>query len=39
MILAKLFILGQERELLWSDTNYHRGIRMNGKPSTEIWVV
>jgi len=36
MTLAKLFILGQEIELLWTDMNYHREIRMNGKPATEI---
>lgn len=35
MILAKLFILGQERELLWCETNYHRNTRTNGKPSSE----
>jgi len=36
MALAKLFILGQEIEFLWTDTNYHREIRINGKPATEI---
>lgn len=36
MILAKLFVLGQERELLWTDMGYERDIRMNGKPSTEV---
>ncbi|MBE7635072.1 hypothetical protein G1K75_12620 [Tenacibaculum finnmarkense] len=36
MTLAKLFILGKEIELLWTDINYHREIRMNGKPSTHV---
>ena len=36
MTLIKLFAAGQERELLWFSMNYHRNIRKNGKPSTEI---
>jgi hypothetical protein len=36
MTEAKLFILGQEIELLWTDMKYYREIRMNGKPSTEV---
>ena len=36
MTLAKLFILGMEIELLWTDMNYHREIRMNGKPATDF---
>ncbi|WP_196893719.1 type VI secretion system tube protein TssD [Aureivirga marina] len=36
MILSKLFILGQEIELLWTDMKYHRDIRPNGKPLTEV---
>ncbi|WP_370409241.1 type VI secretion system tube protein TssD [Tenacibaculum dicentrarchi] len=36
MTLAKLFILGQEIELLWTDMHYFREIRMNGKPCTDI---
>ena len=36
MTLAKLFILGKEIELLWTDMNYHREIRMNGKPATDF---
>lgn len=36
MTEAKLFILGLETELLWTDMQYYREIRMNGKPATEI---
>ena len=36
MIYAKLFLLGQERELLWADTFYNRETRKNGKPATEV---
>jgi hypothetical protein len=36
MTEAKLFILGQEIELLWTDMHYYREVRMNGKPSTEV---
>ncbi|MFB9057623.1 type VI secretion system tube protein TssD [Mariniflexile ostreae] len=36
MTEAKLFILGQEIELIWSDMNYYRDIQMNGKPATGI---
>ncbi|MEM6815688.1 MAG: type VI secretion system tube protein TssD, partial [Bacteroidota bacterium] len=36
MTRAKLFVLGQEIELLWCNMNYYRGIRKNGKPATEI---
>ncbi|MBE7635053.1 type VI secretion system tube protein TssD [Tenacibaculum finnmarkense] len=36
MTLAKLFILGQEIELLWTNMEYYREIRKNGKPSTDI---
>ncbi|WP_196894165.1 type VI secretion system tube protein TssD [Aureivirga marina] len=36
MILSKLFVLGQEIELLWTDMDYHRKIRDNGKPLSEI---
>lgn len=36
MTFAKLFILGQEIELIWIDMNYHRRVRINGKPTTEI---
>jgi hypothetical protein len=36
MTLAKLFILDKEIELLWTDMNYHREIRMNGKPATDV---
>ncbi len=35
MTLAKLFILGQEIELLWTDMNYHRDTRINGKPASD----
>lgn len=34
---GKLFILGQEIELLWHDMNYHRDIRMNGKPASDVF--
>jgi hypothetical protein len=36
MIQAKLFIIGQEIELLWTDMNYYRNIKVNGKPATDI---
>ncbi len=36
MTEAKLFILGQEIELLWTEIQYHREVRINGKPSTEV---
>jgi hypothetical protein len=36
MTEAKLFILGQEIELLWTEMQYHREVRLNGKPSTEV---
>jgi len=36
MTLAKLFILRQEIELLWTDMDYHREIRMNGEPATDV---
>ena len=35
MTLAKLFILGQEIELLWTDMNYYRDTRINGKPASD----
>ncbi len=35
MTLAKLFILGQEIELLWADMNYYRDTRINGKPASD----
>jgi hypothetical protein len=36
MTSAKLFILGEERELLWTSTNYSRHISWNGSPTSEI---
>ena len=36
MTAAKLFILGEERELLWIDTNYHRYTAANGSPVSDI---
>ncbi|MCD8418757.1 hypothetical protein J2Q11_13615 [Tenacibaculum finnmarkense genomovar finnmarkense] len=36
MTEAKLFILGMEIELLWTDMQYYREIRMNGKPATDV---
>lgn len=34
MTSAKLFILGEERELLWINTNYYRNTASNGSPKT-----
>ncbi|MDG1333811.1 MAG: type VI secretion system tube protein TssD [Crocinitomicaceae bacterium] len=36
MIRAKLFILRQEIDLLWTDMNYVRQTKVNGKPITEV---
>ncbi|MBS7254680.1 type VI secretion system tube protein TssD [Flavobacterium branchiicola] len=36
MTSAKLFILGEERELLWIDTNYYKSTSGNGSPTSEI---
>jgi hypothetical protein len=36
MIRAKLFILRQEIDLLWTDMNYTRETKANGKPITEV---
>ncbi len=36
MTLAKIYLSGQERELLWVDTNYRREIGKSGKPTTEV---
>jgi len=36
MIRAKLFILRQEVDLLWTDMNYVRETRVDGKPITEV---
>ncbi|WP_459212523.1 type VI secretion system tube protein TssD [Aquimarina rhabdastrellae] len=37
MVSAKLFVLKQERELLWIDTNYYREIsHVSGRPATEV---
>lgn len=36
MVQAKLFILKQEIELLWTDVSYSRQLRANGKPSSEV---
>ncbi len=33
---AKLFIMGQERELLWVSTNYHRLLGSDGSPSSGL---
>ncbi|MCC9073868.1 hypothetical protein LNQ49_19985 [Flavobacterium sp. F-65] len=33
---AKLFILGEERELLWVDTNYYRHTSVNGSPTSDV---
>ncbi|WP_157472583.1 type VI secretion system tube protein TssD [Flavobacterium aquidurense] len=36
MTSAKLFMFGEERELLWVNTNYYRHIWVNGMPTTDI---
>ena len=36
MIRAKLFILRQEIDLLWTDMNYVRETKVDGKPTTEV---
>lgn len=36
MTTAKLFILGQEIELLWADMHYNRELQINGKPNTDV---
>ncbi len=37
MVSAKLFVLKQERELLWIDTDYYRETsRENGRPTSEV---
>ncbi|MFK7787083.1 MAG: type VI secretion system tube protein TssD [Crocinitomicaceae bacterium] len=36
MIRAKLFVLRQEIDLLWTDMNYVRETKVNGKPVTEV---
>lgn len=36
MTSAKLFILGEERELLWIDTNYYRYLTTFGSPASNI---
>jgi hypothetical protein len=36
MTTAKLFILGEERELLWINTNYHRYTAANGSPTSDV---
>lgn len=36
MTSAKLFILGEKRELLWINTNYYRSTRADGSPTSDI---
>ncbi len=36
MVQAKLFVLKQEIELLWTDVSYVRQLRPNGKPASEV---
>jgi hypothetical protein len=36
MTSAKLFMFGQERDLLWVNTNYYRHIASKGDPASEI---
>ena len=36
MISAKLYILGEERELLWISTNYFKGTRADGSLTSEV---
>ena len=36
MIQAKLFILNQEIELIWTDMRYVRGVKTNGTPDTRV---
>lgn len=36
MTSAKLFILGEERELLWINTNYLRYTATNGSPTSDV---
>lgn len=36
MTTAKLFILGEERELLWINTNYLRYTAANGSPTSDV---
>ncbi|MBL4746668.1 MAG: hypothetical protein JKY08_09915, partial [Flavobacteriaceae bacterium] len=36
MMIAKLFVCGQEREALWVQMGYYRETRINGKPSTYV---
>lgn len=36
MTSAKLFILGEERELLWTNTNYYRSTRADGSPTSDV---
>ncbi|MCV9931984.1 hypothetical protein OIU80_06785 [Flavobacterium sp. LS1R47] len=36
MTSAKLFILGEERELLWINTNYYRSSRIDGSPTSDV---
>lgn len=36
MIQAKLFVIGQEIELLWSEVDYYRDVNPIGKPSTTV---
>lgn len=36
MIQAKLFVIGQEIELLWTEMDYYREVQLNGKPSSKV---
>lgn len=36
MIQAKLFVIGQEIELLWTEMDYHRDVNSNGRPSSTV---
>lgn len=36
MTLAKIYLLGQEREVLWTHMGYHREIGLNGRPSSIV---
>jgi hypothetical protein len=36
MTSAKLFILGEERELLWINTNYYRSTRADCSPTSDV---
>lgn len=36
MIQAKLFIIGQEIDLLWTEMDYHRDVSPSGKPTSSV---